>query len=196
MTDAANTNLILRNTFNGETFIFSNTPDEDDVARFDVVLEPGGSGGGDALVHVHPVGSETFKVRTGCLAIVMDGKEQLVGAGRSITVPPGTPHSFKNAGAIPVKFTAEFSPAQQQRNFYMNFGSLAQHRREWFSARGEPNLLLIALTFNTYRDHLYLAGIPIRLQKILFALLAPVARLRGYRLEVLPDGVHPDGVNP
>jgi mannose-6-phosphate isomerase-like protein (cupin superfamily) len=191
MINAENTDLILSNAFNGETFIFSNKPDEAGIARFDVVLEPGGSGGGDALVHVHPVGSETFKVRTGYLAIVMNGQEQMVGAGQSVTVPPGTPHSFKNGGDTPLKFTAEFSPAQHQRHFYMNFGRLAQYRSEWFSAKGEPNLLLIALTFNTYRDHLYLAGIPIVLQKILFALLAPVARIRGYRLEVLPNGVCP-----
>jgi hypothetical protein len=36
-------------------------------------------------------------------------------------------------------------------------------------------------------DHLYLSVLPIRFQKILFAVLAPVARLRGYRLELEPD---------
>jgi hypothetical protein len=32
-----------------------------------------------------------------------------------------------------------------------------------------------------FRDHLYLAGPPVWAQKLLFALLAPIGRLRGYR---------------
>jgi hypothetical protein len=39
---------------------------------------------------------------------------------------------------------------------------------------------------NAYRDHLYLAGVPLFLQKLLFAVLAPIARLRGYRMEIEP----------
>ena len=52
--DVVDAGLVLRNSFNGETFIFNDGATSDDVARFDVVLESGGSGGGNALVHVHP----------------------------------------------------------------------------------------------------------------------------------------------
>ncbi len=45
---------VLRNAFNGETFIFTGRFDDPGEARFDVVLEPGGSGVGNALWHVHP----------------------------------------------------------------------------------------------------------------------------------------------
>lgn len=44
--------LTLNNAFNNETFIFSGPVDDPTVARFDVRLEQGGSGGGNALVHV------------------------------------------------------------------------------------------------------------------------------------------------
>lgn len=54
--------------------------------------------------------------------------------------------------------------------------------------KGDPNLLLIALVMHSYRDHLYLAGIPVFVQKLIFAALSPLARLRGYRLEVEPFG--------
>ncbi|MGL5138067.1 MAG: hypothetical protein ACRC7G_09895 [Beijerinckiaceae bacterium] len=57
---------------------------------------------------------------------------------------------------------------------------------EWFSPRGDPNLLLIALVLHTYRDHLYLAGIPLIVQKLLFAAVSPLARLRGYRTAIEP----------
>jgi hypothetical protein len=39
---------------------------------------------------------------------------------------------------------------------------------------------------HTYREHLYLAGPPIFLQKFIFALLAPLARLCGYRMAIEP----------
>ena len=51
---------ISRNNFNGETFIFSARQDDPGKASFKVQLDPGGSGGGSALVHVHPTADETF----------------------------------------------------------------------------------------------------------------------------------------
>ena len=55
--------LTLNNAFNNETFIFSGPVDDPTVARFDVRLEQGGSGGGNALVHIHPGVDEHFTVR-------------------------------------------------------------------------------------------------------------------------------------
>ena len=54
--------LTLNNAFNNETFIFSGPVDDPTVARFDVRLEQGGSGGGNALVHVYPGADEHFTV--------------------------------------------------------------------------------------------------------------------------------------
>jgi mannose-6-phosphate isomerase-like protein (cupin superfamily) len=180
--------LRLVNAFNGETFVFSPTGSAPEVACFDVILAPGGSGGGNALVHVHPGASETFKVKSGRLAVVMRGVEHVVEAGQAITIPPGVPHHFSNADAGQTAATVSFEPAQQHLRFFANFAMLVEKRPQWFSAKGDPNLLLIALVLHAYRGHLYLAGAPILLQKLLFSLLAPLARLRGYRLEIEPLG--------
>ncbi len=178
--------LVMCNAFNGETFIFYDEPYNPETTSFDVVLEPGGSGGGNALVHVHPVTDETFTVESGYLTVFINGKGQLLGPGQCATVHRGMPHYFENANIDETKFTVSFSPAQNQRNFFKNFALLTTRRPQWFSAKGDPHLLLVALVFNTYRDHIYLAGTPIILQKVVFALLAPIARWFGYRLEVLP----------
>jgi len=42
------------------------------------------------------------------------------------------------------------------------------------------------LALHTFKDHLYGAGPPIWLQKLLFAALSPLARLVGYRVLVRP----------
>jgi mannose-6-phosphate isomerase-like protein (cupin superfamily) len=177
---------VLRNAFNKETFVFSSPIDDPQTARFDVILDQGGSGGGNALVHVHPGADEHFRVRSGRIKIVINGHERELGPGQCDVVPRGAPHFFANAGEGPAEITVEFKPAQQHLRFFANFASLAQNRAGWFSRRGDPNFLLIALVLDVYRDHLYLAGPPILLQKLLFTVLAPIARLRGYRMEIEP----------
>jgi quercetin dioxygenase-like cupin family protein len=177
---------VLRNAFNKETFIFSGPVDDPDVARFDVMLEIGGSGGGNALVHVHPGADEHFTVKTGRIKVVLNGQERIVGPGECAIVPRGRPHYFANASEGNSEVTVEFRPSQQHLRFFANFASIAEKHPDWFSVAGDPDLLLVALTLNTYRDHLYLAGIPAIVQKVLFAALAPIARLRGYRIEIEP----------
>ena len=82
--------------------------------------------------------------------------------------------------------TVELRPAQQHVRFFANLASLARDRPEWFSDSGVPHLLLIALVLHRYRDHLYGARLPVLVPKLLFAALAPVARLSGYALAIEP----------
>jgi mannose-6-phosphate isomerase-like protein (cupin superfamily) len=176
---------VVRNAFNKETFIFTGK-DDPDVARFDVVLGKGGSGGGNALVHVHPHAEERFIVRTGQIKVVVESREQLVGPGQEAVVPRGKPHFFINAWDGDTEFTVEFRPAQQHLLFFYNFARLTADRPQWFSAKGDPKFLLIAATLAQFKDHIYLAKPSVRAQKILFALVAPLARLAGYRYELKP----------
>jgi mannose-6-phosphate isomerase-like protein (cupin superfamily) len=187
MSEMIEQGTVLRNAFNKETFIFSGPVDDPGVARFGVVLEKDGSGGGNALVHVHPGADEHFTVKSGCIKVVVDGRERIVGPGQSAVVPRGQPHYFANAGEGNAEITVEFKPAQQHLRFFANFAAMVEKHPEWFSLKGDPNFLLIALTLDTYRNHLYLAGIPALLQRAIFAVLAPLARLRGYRVEIAPE---------
>ncbi|MGL5136237.1 MAG: cupin domain-containing protein, partial [Beijerinckiaceae bacterium] len=133
--------LTIRNSFNGETFVFAESDNDGTVCRFEVILERDGSGGGNALVHVHPVASETFTVKSGRLAVVMRDVEQIAEAGQSITIPAGTPHYFRNADAGRTEATVEFSPPQQHLRFFRNFATLTEERPEWFSEKGDPRFL-------------------------------------------------------
>lgn len=176
----------LRNAFNKEIFVFSGPLDDPHVARFGVILETGGSGGGNALVHVHSGADEHFSVRSGRIKVVVDGREQFVDAGGTAIVPRGRPHYFANVGDDNAELEISFSPAQQHLRFFANFAMLTVKQPSWFSSAGDPDFLLIALVLHTYSDHLYLAGVPIWVQKLLFAALAPVARLCGYRMAIEP----------
>jgi mannose-6-phosphate isomerase-like protein (cupin superfamily) len=175
-------NIAIRNAFNGETFIFPIRQEDPSQARITLQLDPGGTGGGNALEHVHPVADETFCVLTGRLEVVMAGQHHDLYPGDSLTIPRGRPHYFFNSGKGVTTASVNFSPAQNHTAFFKAFATLTQERPEWFSAKGDPNLLLIALFLNRYPDHLYLAGRPVWLQKALFRVLARLALWRGYRL--------------
>lgn len=178
---------VLRNAMNREIFVFAETPDDRESTAFRVILDAGGSGGGNALVHVHPLADETFSVITGRLKVTLAGAEHVVPAGERFTIPRGSPHFFRNGHDGATEAEVRFTPAQRHRDFFMTFARIAESRPDWFSAKGDPHLLLIALFLHGFRDHLYLAGPPVALQKLLFAALAPIARWRGYAVGV-PGG--------
>ena len=177
----------IQNKFNGETFIFHGDGNDPSVARFDVVLGIGGSGGGNALVHVHPQSEERFIVQSGRLRVVVEGVAGHFGPGEVAVVPRGASHYFENDHDGETVATVEFRPAQQFVHFFANFPKLAEEHPTWFSPKGDPHLLLIAVTLQTYPDHLYLAGIPIWLQKWMFSLLAQIGRRCGYRVLIPPS---------
>jgi mannose-6-phosphate isomerase-like protein (cupin superfamily) len=175
----------LVNPFNRETFIFTQ-PETPEVAEFEVRLGPGGSGGGNALPHIHPKADEEFTVRSGRLAVVIDGERRSLGPGETITVPRGKAHFFVNAHEGDTEVALRFRPAQNHLRFFLAFTMATQTNPQWFGPKGEPKLLGMALALHTFKDHLYVAGPPIWLQKLLFAALSPLARLVGYRVLVRP----------
>lgn len=177
--------LTLVNAFNEETFVFT-TPESNEAAEFEVRLGPGGSGGGNAMAHIHPKTDETFTVRSGLLTVSINGQMHELRPGETITVPRGKPHFFRNAHEGDTVAIIRFTPAQHQLRFFLNFATIAQNRPEWFGSKGEPSPLLMALTLHTFKDHFYMAGPPVWLQKMLFATLAPIARLMGYKVVVSP----------
>jgi len=54
--------------------------DDPNVASLDVVLGKGGSGGGNALVHVHPLTEQRFLITSGRIKVVFDGRPQRASA--------------------------------------------------------------------------------------------------------------------
>lgn len=48
--------------------------------------------------HVHLYREERFVVLSGRMGVRAAGNERVLGPGEEITVPPGTPHTFWNAG--------------------------------------------------------------------------------------------------
>ena len=64
-----------------------------------------------AAEHVHPAMEERFDVLEGVAAFRVAGREQTVGAGGTVVVPPGTPHEAWSPGEVPVRLRMTFTPA-------------------------------------------------------------------------------------
>ena len=176
----------IRNAFNGETFIFTDVVETPDFVQFDVYLEPGGVLTGTGRHHIHPLADEEFTVKEGRLILSISGERRSLGPGESFVVTRGTPHYFRNGHDGETLFTTRFTPGQQFLRFFLNMSMGTANRPEWYDARGEPSLVLRALALHAYSGHAYAAAFPVWFQKALFALLTPVALLKGYRLLVRP----------
>lgn len=178
----------ITNAYNKETFVFTHPVDDTAPARFDVVLGAGGTGGGNAVPHIHPKTDEVFYVHSGRVMVMIDGVEHFGEPGDSVTVPAGATHFFKNAHDGETHMTVSFTVEQQHLRFFLDLAAATVLLPQAFKRDGAAKLLPTALKLHLYSDHLYVAGPPIWVQKALFATLAPLARLVGYRLLVPPQG--------
>src|SRR5215831_16086589 len=68
--------------------------------------------------HVHPRQEERFEVISGSLGVRVAGHDQVLSAGKSVAVPPGTPHTIWNAGEGETHLLVEFRPALQTEAFF------------------------------------------------------------------------------
>lgn len=132
-------------------------------------------GVGRAPRHVHRKQTESFTVVSGRLGIEADGVVREMGAGESRSVPPGTAHTFWNAGDEPCVHEVTLEPALDMEHFFEGVVTLeAQHR---LPPHGRPDLLRIALLFGQH-DNL-IAGVPRVVQRLVYNLAKAIAWATG-----------------
>ena len=136
-------------------------------------------------MHVHPRQESSVEVVSGSLRFVVDGTEHRLGPGDALTIPAGVPHNFVNDGNVDAVAMQAFRPALRTEAFFRVWFDLS--RRGEIGASGMPSLLRLAVLAPEFGDEIRVARPPWLVQRAVFALLAPVARLRGYRAAVAPS---------
>ena len=139
-------------------------------------IRPGGRVTGE---HVHPAIEETFTVVGGRVGFRLDGRESIAEPGQRLHAPAGTAHDWWNAGEDEAHVVVEISPAARFEEMVANLFGLARDGKT--NARGMPNLLQGAVFAREFSDVLHFTRPPLAVQKALFGVLAPLARLLGYR---------------
>ncbi len=183
---------VVHNPRQKERIVFEQTARETDgrLLRLEMLASPGGASPPE---HLHPRQEERFETVSGVLRARVGGEERTLRAGELMVVPAGTPHTWWIDGEEEARVLVEFRPALNTETFFETMYGLARDGK--LDEDGVPPFLQTALISSTYE--IYLPRPPVAAQKALFSLLAPVARLMGYRASYPEysgaDAREPDG---
>src|ERR671918_2553247 len=138
-----------------------------------------GPGGYAAAEHVHPYQEERFEIRRGVLRLHVDGAEQVLRAGDTATVPPGTPHVWSNGGDDELQMVLRFTPALNTEEFFKSYFGLVAAGKS--NAKGMIiNPLRLAVLMEEFSDFIVPTKPARWIQRTVMA-RAPIARRLGYR---------------
>ena len=175
---------VIENPVIGDRVVFRQTTAETAGAllEFDMFVRPGAPGPPD---HVHPGSGERFEVLRGTLRARVAGTERVVAAGEVLTVPAGTLHTWWNAGEDEAQVRVELTPAGKMERFLETIYGLASAGRT--NRKGVPGFPQLSVFAPAYFDTNHIVRPPLAVQRVIFGLVAPFARLLGYR----PDYPYP-----
>ncbi|MEQ1923965.1 MAG: cupin domain-containing protein [Pyrinomonadaceae bacterium] len=151
---------------------------KDGWVRLSLVIDPKGLGPPE---HIHTNLDETFTVKEGVFSILVNGEKKVLHKGESITVKSGTRHRPFNETDSPVISES----TEDERSIPVEFAYHLSQLYPFADSLGEnPSSFALILQLSVYGNEMdaYLAdGGPIAVQKAMRFLLAPTARLLGYK---------------
>ena len=128
--------------------------------------------------HLHVFQDEHFEVLSGELVIIHRGQKSLLKAGESMLLPKNEAHNHYNGSGEPVTYIHTVSPALDFEFLIENLVGLASDGK---GKNGQFGLLQELVTLKYLDSKSYLADVPVFIQQILMQVVAPFARLFGYR---------------
>lgn len=169
---------VLENPVTGERGVIRVGTEESggELLVVDLYVRPGGAVMGE---HVHPAIEESFTVVRGRLGYRLGGREGVAEPGQRLRVPRGTAHDWWNAGEEEAQVLVEIVPGARFEEMIRNAFGLAQDGKT--DPKGRPRFLQAALFTREFDDVIRFTRPPRPVQRVLFGILAPVARLLGYR---------------
>ncbi len=168
----------FQNPVTGETAIVRIGTEESggQLLVADLYIAPGGAVMGE---HYHPAIEERFALLRGELEVRLSGRAIKASPGVMLLVPPGVPHDWWNAGDEDAVVRVEIRPAARFEIMILNAFGLAQDGR--VDRKGMPNFLQLVVFAREFSDVVRFTRPPRLLQRVLFGLVAPFARMLGYR---------------
>lgn len=162
------------NPVTGEQIVFDETASTDERLVWDESrpgsVEP-------PPVHYHPHTEERFEVSKGLLVVEIKGEQHLLEAGEEIVIPPATPHvSYTETDSA--EFRRKVAPPGQWREVLTARFATAHEVGE---LSGITGLLQTVLFLREYPNVVVPAQPPRSAQRVLFPVLAVVARMFGLK---------------
>src|SRR6185437_956880 len=132
-------------------------------------------------MHYHPNQTENFRVVSGSLTVNIDGETILLEQGETLEIPPNVSHSMWNNSRSKTIANWQIQPALQTEYLLETLTGLANDNRT--NSLGVPSLLQKVLTARKYNASLRLTSPAYFIQRILFAIITPIAILSGYQAD-------------
>jgi len=129
--------------------------------------------------HIHPAYDEHFDILRGEFVFRVGGKEQRASTGEQLTVPPGTPHTFRCVGERHGAVVVETRPAARTGEVIATLFGLAHEGA--LTPKGQPKLWQAMVIGAEYADDTVFTSPPPSITIPLAKALAPLARRMGYR---------------
>ena len=169
---------IIQNPRSGEQFTFLKPAEETDgeLTLFEWILQSHCS---VPYPHIHPQQTETFNVLEGELCLMVDGKEIIIKAGESATVPKGVVHQPHNRSEKPVRGYLTFRPALHIETRLEIICGMATDGI--VNSKGSPPFWQLAVLESAYPNTTYLAVSPIWRQRLILKAGAFIGRMLGYK---------------
>jgi len=175
----------IENPVTGERIVFHKTSADTngEYVEIEVFVRPGGV---VAAAHVHPYQAERFEILGGTIGMKVGRKKLEAGYGDVVTVEPGTPHKFWNAGDDELHFVCVVRPALQFEQLLETMFALAVNGKT--NRKGMPNPMRLAVIAKAHFDDVRLPFPPAFVQRLGLALGAPLGRILGYEPIYAPAG--------
>jgi hypothetical protein len=170
----------LNNPFTGERIIFEQTEQDTDGAlvAFEHMMLPRKTP--TFPEHLQLNQEERFEIISGTARYRLEGVEGQAHIGETVIIPAGAIHiNCWNADPETLKMRHSFQPGRGADIFFEAMFSLAMNGKT--NARGEVNLLQLAVIGNEIESQTFNAGIPIPVQRLALPVLAMIGKLLGYR---------------
>ena len=130
--------------------------------------------------HRHPGLVERFTALEGELTVKLAGRTAVLRAGETAVVQPSVWHDWWNASdSHDARVRVEVTPGERFAHMIETLFGLA--RLGHTNSKGMPDRLQLALFAKEFSDVIEFRSPPVAIQRTLFAVLAPIARWRGYR---------------
>jgi mannose-6-phosphate isomerase-like protein (cupin superfamily) len=168
----------IRNPAIGHRITFLQTGEETNGELLQILYVVEAPEMGPAIpLHIHLHTSERFEVLNGQLGVILEGERRVLVAGQEVLIPPGTPHTFWNAGQGELRFITDVRPPGRLQTYWKTVFGLSEDGK--VGENGLPNLLQLAVLAPLADS--YDPSVPLPLMKGLIAVLGATGRLLGYR---------------
>ena len=151
---------------------------ENGLVWSELVLEPYAPGPPE---HIHTAFHENFIVAEGTLSLLANGEKKLLQPGESLLVNPGTPHKPFNETGARVVVRGPLTPEYGIPERFSVFLTQAYGFFDESESNNQAPKALLQMSRFSPKYELWLASPPVPIQKAVFFVIGPTARLLGYR---------------